>query len=117
LDDSETDDDLMRFEDMLRDRFGPIPAQVLELIETVRLRWLGMELGMERIILKNGKMICYFVANQNSPFYQSESFTKVLRYVQSNYDAKMKENNNKLTLSFEPVRSVQDAIARLKHIG
>ncbi|MCE2772407.1 MAG: transcription-repair coupling factor [Bacteroidetes bacterium] len=117
LDDSETDDDLMRFEDMLRDRFGPIPAQVLELIETVRLRWLGMELGMERIILKNGKMICYFVANQNSPYYQSEAFTKVLRYVQSNYDAKMKETNNKLTLSFEPVRSVQDAIARLQHIG
>jgi len=114
LDDSETDEELARFETMLRDRFGPIPQQVTELIDAVRLRWLAMAIGMERLILKNGRMICYFVSNQQSPYYQSEAFTKVLKFIQANpRAAKMKEQNNKLTLAFENIRSVHEAIAAL----
>lgn len=52
LDDTETEDDLARFEVGLRDRFGPIPSQVIELIDTIRLRWLGMDIGLERVVLK-----------------------------------------------------------------
>lgn len=115
LDDSETDDDLARFETMLRDRFGPVPQQVIELIDAVRLRWIGMAIGLERLILKNGRLVCYFVSNQQSPYYQSEAFTRVLKFMQANPRvAKMKENNNKLTLAFENIRSVHAAIAALQ---
>jgi transcription-repair coupling factor (superfamily II helicase) len=114
LDDSETDDDLTRFETMLRDRFGPVPDTVLELIDTVRLRWMAMDIGIERLVLKNGKMTGYFVANQNSPYYQSESFTRVLKFVQQNpRAAKMKEANNKLTLAFESVKNIKEAMVAL----
>ncbi|MCX6310296.1 MAG: transcription-repair coupling factor [Bacteroidetes bacterium] len=117
LDDTETEDDLGRFESNLRDRFGPIPEQVIELIDTIRLRWLGMDIGLERLVLKNGKMTGYFIQNKNSSYYQSEAFTKVLKFIQSNPRAsKMKEVNNKLTLSFENVKSVKDAIGKLNPI-
>lgn len=118
LDDTETEDDLARFEVGLRDRFGPIPSQVIELIDTIRLRWLGMDIGLERVVLKNGKMVGYFIQNKNSAYYQSEPFTKVLKYIQANPGAsKMKEANNKLTLTFEKVTSVKEAIGKLTPVA
>lgn len=116
LDESKSDDDLHRFENMLRDRFGAIPSQVEELIDTVRLRWLAMEIGFERLVLKNKRMTGYFIPKQNSPYYQSEAFTKVLQFVQANRQVKMKENNQKLTLTFEGVTSVKDAMSALNPI-
>ena len=118
LDDSQSEDDLSRFESMLRDRFGPVPDPVIELIDTIRLRWLAMDIGIERLVLKNGRMTCYFIANQQSQYYQSESFTRVLKFIQNNpRAAKMKEANNKLTLTFESVKSVKDAIGSLGPVG
>jgi transcription-repair coupling factor (superfamily II helicase) len=115
LDDSQTDADLERFETMLRDRFGPLPNAVMELIDAVRLRWIAMDGGIERLILKNNKLICYFVSNQQSPYYQSEAFTQVLKFVQANpRTARMKENNNKLTLTFEQINSISGALTALK---
>lgn len=116
LDDSRSDDDLNRFEHMLRDRFGAIPAQVAELIDTVRLRWMAMQIGFERLVLKNKRMTGYFIPKQDSPYYQSEAFTKVLQFVQANRQVKMKENNQKLTLSFENIASVKDAMNVLRPI-
>jgi transcription-repair coupling factor (superfamily II helicase) len=116
LDDSKTDDDLNRFENMLRDRFGAIPAQVEELIDTVRLRWFAMQIGFERLVLKNKRMTGYFIPKQDSPYYQSEAFTKVLQFVQTNRQVKMKENNQKLTLTFEGIVSVKDAMRSLQPI-
>lgn len=117
LDDSKSDDDLNRFENMLRDRFGSIPAQVEELIDTVRLRWMAMQIGFERLVLKNRRMTGYFIPKQTSPYYQSEAFTKVLQFVQANRHVKMKENNQKLTLSFEGIVSVKDAMRVLQPIS
>ncbi len=117
LDDSESEDDLIRFETMLRDRFGPVPNAVIELIETVRLRWMAMEIGLERLILKNGRMVGYFIPNQQSAYYQSEAFTRVLKFIQQNpRAAKMKEANSKLTLTFESVKSIAEAIVALKPV-
>lgn len=116
LDDSKTDDDLNRFENMLRDRFGAIPAQVEELIDTVRLRWLAMQIGFERVVLKNRRMTGYFIQKQTSPYFQSEAFTKVLQFVQANRQVKMKENNQKLTLTFEGVTSVKGAMRALQPV-
>lgn len=115
LDDSQTEADLQRFETMLRDRFGPLPESVVELIDAVRLRWQAMDIGIERLILKNNKLICYFVSNQQSPYYQSEVFTQVLKFVQINSrTARMKEANNKLTLTFDQIKSIAEALVALK---
>jgi transcription-repair coupling factor (superfamily II helicase) len=106
--------ELEQFALNMADRFGPLPDQVKELIETIRLRWIAERIGFEKLVLKNSRLIGYFVGNQNSSYYQSETFTGVLAYVQSNPHAcKMKEANGKLTLSFEKVRTVKAAIGIL----
>lgn len=117
LDDSKNEEELKRFESQLTDRFGPVPSQTLELIHTIRLRWLAMEIGLEKLLLKNNRMVGYFVAKQDSPYYQSEVFTKVLKFVQKHPKAcKMKEANGKLSLSFEQIKTVDDAVAALKPV-
>lgn len=117
LDDSTTEEELSHFEKNLHDRFGPVPDQAIELIHTIRLRWLAMEIGLEKLLLKNNRMVGYFIPKQDSPYYQSETFTKVLKFVQQNMrNCKMKETNGKLTLSFENIRSIDDAIEKLKPI-
>lgn len=117
LDDSKNEEELHRFEVQLLDRFGPVPAQTHELIHTIRLRWLAMEIGFEKLLLKNNRMVGYFIAKQDSPYYQSEVFTQVLKFVQQNPKlSKMKETNGKLTLSFEQVKSVDDGVKALKPI-
>lgn len=117
LDDSTTEEELTHFEKNLLDRFGPVPDQAIELIHTIRLRWLAMEIGLEKLLLKNNRMVAYFIPKQDSPYYQSETFTKVLKYVQQNMrSCKMKETNGKLTLSFENIRSIDAALEALKPI-
>jgi transcription-repair coupling factor (superfamily II helicase) len=110
LDNIENDEELARFESQLSDRFGIIPEPTRELLEVVRLRWSAIKLGMERIILKNGKMICHFIPDQQSPFYQSPVFTGVLSWMQQNPNrCKMKEEKDKLSMAFEKVKSVAQA--------
>ena len=117
LDDSTSETELINFETQLQDRFGPVPDQAKELIHTIRLRWIAMELGIEKLLLKNNRLIGYFIANQEATYYQSEVFTKVLKFVQQNQRlCKMKENNKKLTLAFENITSIDDAINALKLI-
>lgn len=110
LDNLESEEALVQFEAGLVDRFGKLPPESIELIEVVRLRWVAIELGMERIILKNQKMVCHFISNPQSPFYQSPAFGKVLQYVQTHHQTcRMKEGNNKLSLTFEKVKTVKKA--------
>ena len=118
LDNIESDEDLKSFTAQLTDRFGPIPQPALELINTIRLRRIAQETGFEKVILKNNKLIGYFVSDQNSPYYQSDIFTAVLHYVQKHpHTCKMKENiNHKLTLSFERIKSIEEAINTLSLI-
>ncbi len=117
LDNIETEEKLIDFENHLKDRFGEIPSQTIELVNVVRLRWLAVELGFEKIILKNGKMTAYFISNQDSPFYKSTVFSKILGFIQQNpKDIKMKEANNKLTMSFDRTLSIQNAIHKMQKI-
>jgi transcription-repair coupling factor (superfamily II helicase) len=110
LEDAKTEEDLQFYEMSLIDRFGAIPQQVENLIETVRLRWIAQEIGFEKLVLKSSKMICYFVANQESGYYQSPAFTRVLKYVQVNpRSGKMYEKNEGLRFSFVEVQSITQA--------
>ncbi|WP_066756993.1 transcription-repair coupling factor [Crocinitomix algicola] len=118
LDNSNNKKDLEQFKTDLADRFGPIPDVVHELIKSIELRWMAKQIGFEKLVIKSSKMIGYFVANQDSPYYQSSHFTKVLKFVQTNpQDVKMNERNGKLRLIFNGVKSVSKAIENLERIG
>ncbi len=110
LDNIQTEEEITIFVKNITDRFGTIPKQTLELIDVVRLRWKALNLGIEKIIIKNSVMICYFIANQESPFYKTKIFGNILNQVQIFQNiASMKEKNGKLMLSFENVKSVAKA--------
>ncbi|MDA3780473.1 MAG: transcription-repair coupling factor, partial [Bacteroidales bacterium] len=100
LDNIENINSLNNFEAELLDRFGKIPSQTSDLLNVVKLRWRAIELGFEKIFLKNNKMLIHFISNQDSAYYQSEIFINILHHVQQNSKLfKMKEGKNKLTLT------------------
>ncbi|NQY67902.1 MAG: transcription-repair coupling factor, partial [Flavobacteriales bacterium] len=108
---------LDKYIENLIDRFGPIPPQGNELFNTIRLRWIAKKLGLEKIILKRDKFIAYFVADQESAFFESPIFTKVLIHVQANaHKFTIKEKNDKLGLYVENVKSLQQGIELLEQI-
>jgi transcription-repair coupling factor (superfamily II helicase) len=117
LDNIINEEDLIKYEDNLRDRFGPVPTQAVELINLVRMRWRAMKIGFEKMTLKNGKMLAYFVSNKNSDYFASEPFKMVLAYVQK-YSSlcQLKEQNNKLLLTIEDVTSIHGADEILRSI-
>ncbi len=107
LDGLKDENELEEFRSELIDRFGPIPDSSLELIQVVQIRWKAIELGVEKIIFKNNKLLIYFVTNQDSPYYQSSVFTSILGYLQTKAKtAKMQEKNNKLRLAVPSIKSV-----------
>jgi transcription-repair coupling factor (superfamily II helicase) len=110
LDNIVKEEDLTSFENGLRDRFGPLPAEATELINVVRLRWKAMHLGFEKLTLKNKKMLAYFLNKQQSDYFSSPIFQASLLYAQK-YPSRcvLKEQNNKLYLTIEGVDSVQRA--------
>ncbi len=117
LDSLDNEEAINRFENELKDRFGPVPETTKELMEVVRLRWYAMRLGMEKIIMKNERLIIHFVANQDSPFYQSSAFDKILKFIQAKpKKTNMKEVKGKLTLSVDSIKSVHQAIGLLREI-
>jgi transcription-repair coupling factor (superfamily II helicase) len=110
LDNIENEEQLRQFKSGLIDRFGKLPHESKELLEVVQLRWKAINLGIEKIILKNKKMICYFISDQQSRFYQSTDFITIVQFVQnSKTRGQMKEINNKLTLTFSNVYNVETA--------
>ena len=116
LDNTTEEDSLIKFEKNLVDRFGPLPEQTRELLNIVRLRRLAISLGFERIILKNGQMVLYFISNQMSPYYQSSVFSKIISYIQQQKKMKMKEYSNKLTLTIQNINSVETALEILNKL-
>ena len=110
LDNIESENNLAEFENHLKDRFGTIPEQTIELMNIVRLRWMAVELGFEKIILKNSKMVIYFIGDQKSPYYKSQVFINILNVVQQNPKMiSIKEANNKLSMTILKTDSVKKA--------
>ncbi|GAB7256101.1 transcription-repair coupling factor [Polaribacter sp. OB-PA-B3] len=117
----ETEEELQIFESEIIDRFGEIPTQVEDLLDSVRIKWLAKELGLEKIILKQKRMIGYFVSNQQSDFYQTEAFSRMLKYVQQNSKScvmKEKETKNglRLLITFIRIDTVKTALNILQKI-
>ncbi len=118
LDNIDNEEWLMKYLERMIDRFGTIPQQVDGLINAVRLRWLAKNTGFEKIILKNGRLTGHFVSNQESDYYNSELFSRVLDYVKRNpRHCRLKESQNRLSLSIEPVNTVFEALGYLRNIS
>ena len=117
LNNIKNDKELSVFEKDLIDRFGPVPNAVEKLLNSIKLKWLGRDIGFEKIVLKSNKMIAYFIANPQSNFFESENFKGILNYIKLNPRAcQMKERNNKLSLVFEKVTKLEMAITHLHTI-
>jgi transcription-repair coupling factor (superfamily II helicase) len=115
LDDISDEKALDAFAGQLNDRFGPIPPVVQQLMDTMHLRWLAREIGFEKLVLKSGKMIGYFITKQDSPYYQSDKFSRVLDFIKANPKAaKMYEKDGSLRLSFNEVTSLRTALNALQ---
>lgn len=121
LNEIKTEEELQKFELDLIDRFGEMPKQVVDLLNSVRIKWIATKIGLEKVVMKQGKMIGYFINDQQSAFYQSSGFTKVLQYIQSRPTAaKMKEKQTRtglrLLLTFEQIKTVKQALSVLQPI-
>ena len=121
LGDLKTEEELQKYETDLIDRFGELPIQAVDLLNSVRIKWIAIAIGMERVIMKQGKLVGYFVADQESSFYQSPVFSKVIQYAQNNPSfVNMKEKNTRnglrLIITFEKITTINKALQSLSPI-
>ncbi|WP_026712961.1 transcription-repair coupling factor [Flavobacterium daejeonense] len=116
------EEELVVFQNKLVDRFGPLPPRANALMNSIRIKWVATRVGIEKLVMKQGKMIGYFVSDQQSDFYQSNRFHKVLQFVQKHPSlCKMKEkqtaNGLRLLLTFDNVKSTRRALELMELLG
>ena len=109
------EEELSQYEYRLIDRFGALPPQARDLLNSVRIKWLATQMGIERLVMKQGKMLGYFIADQQSKFYQSGTFQRVLAFVQRNSDKchlneKETRNGLRLIITFDKITSIDKAL-------
>lgn len=102
---------LQRFIADIEDRFGPIPEEFKQLVYVVRLRMAARERGFEKIVLKNGILVMYFISNSMSPFYRSSRFSEIIKTIQHKDAGRymLKENNDKLYITVKNVKTIEGA--------
>lgn len=117
LDNMERETDINNFKIRLEDRFGKIPTEGQELIMIVRLRILAKTLGIEKVVLKGGRMSLFLISNPESPYYQSKAFDKLLDYIQKYpRSCELKERNGKRSVSIQYIPNVETACMALIEI-
>jgi transcription-repair coupling factor (superfamily II helicase) len=115
LDNCENETELMDFHAELLDRFGPIPQQVEDLFDTVRIRKVAVELGFEKIIVKNQTVRCYFINRPDSPYFESGAFKGILEFIQERTNkVKLRQAGKLFFLSIEDMRSMQQILQFLE---
>jgi transcription-repair coupling factor (superfamily II helicase) len=115
------EENLLKYEQKLTDRFGALPKEAIALLNSIRIKWKATSIGIEKLVMKQGKMVGYFVGDQQSDFYQSNRFMKMVQFVQSNSNlCKMKEKETKnglrLLVTFENVKSINKALELMNRI-
>ena len=100
---------LINFKKELEDRFGKIPKQGKELINTVRLKWIASKLGIERIVIKNNECLAFFIRDKKSIFYKSEIFSTIL--------TKVKTHSNNMLMIEKETRSGKRLLMKVKNIS
>ena len=110
LDNIQNERALEEYRKRLTDRFGRIPDEAGDLMTMVRLRWLAQRYGVERLILKRGKMHAYLVSNTKSTFYESKEFETLIQFCMANYKrCALSEKDNKRIVQVSNINSVDDA--------
>jgi transcription-repair coupling factor (superfamily II helicase) len=101
----------------IADRFGPVPPELLSLFDIVRVRHLGEKLGFEKIIIKNGIVIAFFVANPMSAYYRGNTFNQVMeKIVDAGNLFELKQNDGRLRVISRGVNSIADALRVLRKL-
>jgi transcription-repair coupling factor (superfamily II helicase) len=116
------EEELVVFQNKLIDRFGPMPPRANALMNSIRIKWVATRVGIEKLVMKKGKMIGYFVADQNSDFYTSKRFQQMLQFVQKNSAiCVMKEKQTpaglRLLLTFDNVKTTRRALELMEMLG
>ena len=109
--------ELQAFENELKDRFGELPSEAINLLKSVELKWLAAEIGFDKLVVKNKVFLGYFPANPQDKFYQSEKFKKIIAYLTQNpAEATLKEKNNQLMMRKDNVKNVDEVNLVLNRI-
>ena len=109
LDNCENEKQLQDFHTEMTDRFGSIPPQVEDLFTTVRCRKIAVELGFEKMLLKDETLKCFFVSNPDSPYFQSETFNGILQFLQrSTNKAKLKQVGKNGILIVQEIKTMNN---------
>ena len=113
--------DLQKFESELKDRFGNLPSEAVNLLKSVALKWLAAEIGFEKIVMKNGIFLGYFPSNPQDKFYQTDKFRHIISYLTQNpAQAQLKEkagkDGNNLMMRKDKVKNVDEVNILLKSI-
>lgn len=117
IDNINTEEELESFCNELTDRFGEIPETVQALMKTIKLRWVAKTLGMEKLVLKGGKLRAFFVSAEKETFFKSEKFGQILKFAQENPNTcRLKEHKQKLTLIINPITAVEEALKILQSV-
>jgi transcription-repair coupling factor (superfamily II helicase) len=116
------EEELIVFQNKLIDRFGPMPPRAKALMNSIRIKWIATRIGIEKLVMKQGKMIGYFISDQQSDYYQSNRFHKVLQFVQKHPNlCKMKEKQTpaglRLLLTFDNVKNTRTALELMELLG
>ncbi len=119
LNELKNEEELKTFENEIIDRFGELPKPAIDLLDSVRLKWLASNLGLEKVVMKQGKLVGYFIKDQQSGFYTSDNFTKILQFMQQQpVQIKIKEkqtrNGLRLLLTIDKIKSVKNALEALQ---
>jgi transcription-repair coupling factor (superfamily II helicase) len=109
------EEDLLLFEQKLIDRFGALPKPAVALLNSLRIKWKATSIGIEKLLMKQGKLVGYFISDQQSKYYQSNKFIKVMQFAQQNGNiCKIKEKQTKnglrLLITFDNVKSITKAL-------
>ena len=117
LDSLTSDKEMDMMKSRLADRFGTLPDELLRLFDIVKIRQLGQKLGFEKIIIKNGVMIAFFISNPLSQYYRSDKFSRILENVTANPKLfELKQNDNKLRIFIRNVEGTEKAYSILKKL-
>ena len=118
LDSLTSDKDMENMGKRLEDRFGKMPEELVRLFDIVRIRQLGLKLGFEKIIIKNGVIIAFFISNPLSQYYRSDRFAGILEKVSQHPKLfELKQNDNKLRVFVRNVYGIAKAYAILKKLS
>ena len=117
LDNCETEEELTEMKIEMEDRFGALPRPVQDLFTTVRCRKLAVELGFEKMSLKDTTLRCFFINRPDSPYFESDTFQKVIQYLQTETNkGKLKQTGKLFLLVADNIKNMEEIYSFLKAI-